>query len=107
MKQWLLCATLTLFNNIALARPAMSDVYDSSTDSSSLFIYIGLFAVAWILKSIFKVGDTASWGAFILMAIAAGLIIFGVGSTLIGLWKKYPLLAVLIVVFYWWVLKKK
>ncbi|SFE16403.1 hypothetical protein [Succiniclasticum ruminis] len=111
MKSWFLCVVLFLINNVALARPAMSDVYDSSGD---VFSYIAFFAflyvAGWIIKKITGIKDdsnTIGYGLLALIVIVGIVIVYGFGTAFIGVAKKYPLLAIAVVAFYWWALKKK
>lgn len=111
MKTWFLCTVLTLYTNVALARPAISDAYDSSAD---IFSYVGFFAflyvAGWIIKKVTGVkndNNTMGYGFLALIAIVGIVIVCGLGTAFIGVAKKYPLLAVAIVAFYWWALKKK
>ena len=111
MKSCFLCVVLSLLNNVALARPVMSDVYDSSGD---IFSYIAFFAflyvAGWIIKKVTGVKDDSStmgYGLLALIVIVGIVIVYGFGTVFIGVAKKYPLLAIAIAVFYWWALKKK
>ncbi len=111
MKSWFLCVVLSLLNNVALARPAMSDVYDSSGDIYSYIAFFGfLYVAGLIIKKVTGVKDdsnTMGYGLLALIAIIGIVIVYGLGTAFIGVANKYPLLAIAIVAFYWWVLKKK
>lgn len=104
--KYFIIAFLCLLNNIALARPAMSDVYE---DSCGYGFWIVLLIAGWILKKMLgdKDGSSMQYGLLIMMAIVGIVIITGLGNAFIGVALKYPLLAVAAIIFVIWANNKK
>lgn len=107
IKNSALAVFFSLIHNTALAA-TVSDVYRDadSAGSGTIIFWVVVFAGGWILSKLFKSGDSTSWGAFIIILFAAGLLIYGAGSILLEVGSKSPLLAILLIAFYAYMIKK-